>query len=461
MSLAVVILAAGQGTRMKSRLPKVLHPVAGRPMLEYSLQAAAALGAARTLVVLGHQADRVRSVLPPGAEAVLQEPQLGTGHALGQARAVLGDACDEILVLYGDMPLLRAGTLRALISARQNGPASVLTARLPDPTGYGRILRDGAGNLRGIVEEAEATSEEKVITEVNCGIYCFQAARLWDILPGLPRHADAEYYLTDVIALAAEQGTPVVGVPVGDPDEASGINNRVQLARTDAVLRQRIRERLMLAGVTLLDPSSAFIDDTAVIAADTVVHPNTFIEGRTSIGEGCIIGPNTRVVDSTIGQGCHIVFSVLEEATLEENVRVGPFSHLRAGAHLCSGAYLGNYAEVKNSRLGPGTQMHHFSYIGDARVGANVNIAAGVITCNFNSETQEKYPTDIEDGVALGSDTMLVAPVLVGRGAVTGAGSVVTHDVPPETVVRGVPAEAVRRVRPRRSSASSASKGLS
>ncbi len=449
MSLAVVILAAGQGTRMKSRLPKVLHKIAGRPMLEYSLRNAAALGASRTVVVLGHQADRVRSILPPRVETVQQEPQLGTGHALAQAAPILVDSCGEVVVLYGDMPLLRSETLRDLVERRGAAPASLLTAHMPGMSGFGRILRDESGSLRAIAEEKEASPEEQAITEVNCGIYCFRAGWAWDVLRNLPAHPDGEYYLTDVVELAHRAGTPIVAMTLADPDEVYGVNNRIQLARADGILRQRVRERHMLAGVTIVDPATVYIDDTVEIGMDTVIYPNTFLEGSSAIGEGCTIGPGSRIVDSKTGPGCRISQSVVEQSTLEDGVEMGPFCHLRPGAYLCSGVYLGNYAEVKNSRLGPGTQIHHFSYLGDATVGAGVNIAAGTITCNFNSETQTKSATVIEDGASIGSDTMLVAPVRIGRGAVTGAGSVVTRDVPPETVAHGVPARAARPVRHR------------
>jgi bifunctional UDP-N-acetylglucosamine pyrophosphorylase/glucosamine-1-phosphate N-acetyltransferase len=447
--LAAVVLAAGQGTRMKSRWPKVLHQAAGRPMLEHVLQAVAALRPRRTVVVLGAGADQVRSALPPGVDSVLQESQLGTGHALAQAAAAVGSSAGEVLVLYGDMPLLRPETLRSLVEARGGAVASLLTAQIAGLSGYGRILRSPNGSIQTIVEEVEASPEQRAITETNSGVYCFESPWIWDALSRLNLHPNGEYYLTDVVGLAVEEGRAVVGVPAADPDEVQGVNNRAQLAQAEATLRQRIRQRLMLAGVTLVDPPTAYIDGTVVVGADTVVYPNTILEGRTTIGEGCVIGPNSHIRDSSVGAGCRVIASVVEEATLEDEVRVGPFSHLRPGAYLCRGVFLGNYAEVKNSRLGPGTEMHHFSYVGDATVGANVNVAAGVITCNFDAETQEKNATTIEDDVALGSDTMLVAPVRVGAGAITGAGSVVTKDVAPDTVVRGVPARPARATKTR------------
>jgi len=440
MRLAAVVLAAGQGVRMKSKLPKVLHPLAGRPLITHVLEAARQIGADQLVVVLGYRAEAVRAVVGEGVTGVVQEPQLGTGHAVLQARPVLEGQCDTVLVLYGDMPLLRAETLRRLVERHHEGGAAItlLTVVSDDPQGFGRILRNGAGQVLGIVEETHATKEQLAIRELNCGIYCFRASWLWAHLPQLSVSPKGEYYLTDMVGLAVAQGLPVEALPITDRDEVLGINTRVHLAQAEAVVRQRICERHMLNGVTILDPASTFIDDAVEIGADTVIYPWTILAGRTRIGEGCQIGPGMRIVDATLGDGCVVQYSVLEECVLEAGVDVGPFSHLRAGAYLEAGVHIGNFGEVKRSRLGRGVKMGHFSYVGDAEVGPGANIGAGTITCNYDG--QRKHTTEIGEGAFIGSDTMLVAPVRVGKGAKIGAGSVVTHDVPDGAVAYGVPA---------------------
>jgi len=304
--------------------------------------------------------------------------------------------------------------------------------------GFGRILRDEGGLVVGIVEEAVATDTQKKIRELNCGVYCFDGHWLWPHLTQLPLSPKGEYYLTDLVAMAVAEGQAVEALKISDVTEVLGINDRTHLAQAEAVVRKRINERWMLEGVTLLDPTLIFIDATVRIGQDTIIYPNTYLQGATTIGRQCRLGPNTIVRNSTVGDGCTIEASVIEGAILEEDVDVGPFSHLRKGAHLATGVHVGNFGEVKNSYLGPGTKMGHFSYLGDATVGREVNIGAGTITCNFDG--QRKHPTAIEDGAFIGSDTMLVAPVRVGAGAKIGAGSVVTHDIPPHSVAYGVPA---------------------
>jgi len=438
--LSVVILAAGQSTRMKSELPKVLHPLAGKPMVQYAVEMAAELTPEKPLLVVGNGADQVRQAVGDQVIYVEQRELLGTGHALLQARPLLEGRSEMVLVWYADMPLLSADTQRQLLElqAESKGPIAMLTVEADDPMGFGRILRDEASQVIGIVEEAVATDAQKAIRELNCGVYCFDGHWLWPHLAQLPLSPKGEYYLTDLVAMAVAEGEVVRALTISDVTEVLGINDRSHLAQAEAAMRQRINEKWMLEGVTLLAPALTFIDATVEIGQDTVIYPNTYLEGATAIGRQCRLGPNTIVRDSTIGDGCTIEASVVEGAVLEDGADVGPFSHLRKGAHLAQGAHVGNFAEVKNSYLGPGSKMGHFSYLGDATVGEDVNIGAGTITCNYDG--QHKHPTIIEDGAFIGSDTMLVAPVRVGAGARIGAGSVVTHDIPPGSVAYGVPA---------------------
>jgi bifunctional UDP-N-acetylglucosamine pyrophosphorylase/glucosamine-1-phosphate N-acetyltransferase len=445
--LSIVILAAGQSTRMKSELPKVLHPLAGKPMVQYAVETAAELAPGKPLLVVGNGAGQVRRAVGDQAIYVEQREQLGTGHALLQARPLLEGQSEMITVWYADMPLLYADTLRRLteLQADGKGPITMLTVEADDPMGFGRILRDEAGQVVGIVEEAVATEEQKAIKELNCGVYCFDGAWLWPHLTQLPLSPKGEYYLTDIVAMAVAEGQSVEALKISDVTEVLGINDRTHLAQAEAAMRQRINQKWMREGVTLLAPALTFIDATVEIGQDTVIYPNTYLEGATAIGRQCRLGPNTIVRDSTIGDGCTVEASVVEGAVLEEGVDVGPFSHLRKGAHLAEGVHVGNFGEVKNSHLGPGTKMGHFSYLGDATVGKEVNIGAGTITCNYDG--QRKHRTIIEDGAFIGSDTMLVAPVRVGAGAKIGAGSVVTHDIPPGSVAYGVPARVKGQVK--------------
>lgn len=440
-TLAVVILAAGQSTRMKSRHSKVLHPLAGRPLITYSLRLAEALQPAHLLLVLGHLAPEIQAVLGPTYRYVLQEPQLGTGHAVRQVRPLLEGRCDELLVLYGDTPLLHLETVQEMLRRhRETGAAiTLLSAVLPDPRGYGRVIRDAYGRVRAVVEEADAGPEERAVPEVSSGILLFQAGWLWEHLPRIPRSAKGEYYLPALIGQAFAEGAAVLAHPAPDPEEILGINDRVQLAQAEAILRRRIAERAMLNGVTVVDPSSTYMDDTVEVGQDSIIQPNTHLLGQTRVGEECTIGPSAILVDTTVGNRCRILASVLEGATLEDEVDVGPFSHLRRGAYLCRGVHIGNFGEVKNSRLGPGVKMGHFAYIGDAEIGEETNIGAGTITCNYDTQ-RRKNRTRVGRRVFIGSDTMLVAPVEVGDEAATGAGSVVTRDIPPRTIAYGVPA---------------------
>ncbi len=441
MELAVVILAAGQGTRMKSDLPKVLHPLAGRPLVTYAIEMARTLASARPVLVVGHRAEAVRKAVDDDVALVEQTEQLGTGHAVLQARQALRGRSDLVLVTYADMPLLTTGTLLRLVERqRENpGPLSILTVVADDPRGFGRVMRDESDAVVQVVEEAVAAPEQLAIRELNVGVYCFDADWVWthvDRIPlSLPKQ---EYYLTDLIGMAVAEGLRVEAVATEDAAEALGINTRVHLAEAESVLRHRINEHWMLAGVTIVDPATTYVEPGVTIGQDTTIRPNTHLRGETTIGRNCHIGPNTTVVDCQIGDGCRVLASVLEQAVMEDGSDVGPFGHLRKGARLCEGAHMGNFGEMKNARLGSGAKMGHFSYLGDAEVGAGANIGAGTITCNFDGV--HKHKTVIEEGAFIGSDTMLVAPVRVGKKAKTGAGAVVTHDVPDGAVVYGVPA---------------------
>ena len=331
---------------------------------------------------------------------------------------------------------------------RATGAAVVLVASpVDEPRGYGRVVRDAAGHVRAVVEEATATDAERAIREINAGVYCFDAAWLWSGLGKIAPSRSGEYLLTDIVGIAVQEGQLVESI-VAPAEVTSGVNDRVQLAAATAVIRDRIRKRVMLAGATLVDPATSYLDDTVKIGTDTVIYPGTVIEGHTAIGSGCRIGPHSHIVDSDVGNDAQVVMSVVEGAEIADGARIGPFSHVRPGARIGALVELGNYAEVKNASIGAGTKMHHFGYVGDAEIGADVNVGAGTVTCNFDSETGFKSTTIVCDGASLGSDTILVAPVRVGAGAVTGAGAVVTRDVEPDSVVVGIPA---RRIRVRRS----------
>lgn len=441
MKLASLILAAGQGTRMKSDLPKVLHPLLGRPLVTYTLETALALTGEPPVLVVGYGAEAVQQTVGDRAVCVLQAEQRGTGHAVLQARELLAGQSDLVLVMYADMPLLTVETLRRLVARQEEnpGPITLLTLWDDNPRGFGRIVRDQSGAVIQIVEEADATPEQLAIKELNAGVYCFDAGWLWANVSQIPLNpVKQEYYLTDLIGMAVAQGKRVETVTATDPTEALGINTRVHLAEAERLLRQRINERWMLEGVTIVDPATTYIEPGVTIGRDTVILPNTHLRGCTAIGPRCEIGPNTIIVDSSIGERCRVTASVVEGAVMEDESDVGPFGHLRKGARLCRGAHMGNFGEIKNATLGPGAKMGHFSYLGDAEVGAEANIGAGTVTCNYDGI--RKHRTLIGEHAFIGSGTMLVAPVRVGSGAKIGAGSVVTHDVPDGALVYGVPA---------------------
>ena len=455
-ALDVLILAAGLGTRMRSRTAKVLHQLGGRPLIAHVCNTAAALSPRHIYVVVGHQADEVRAAVraelgPEGARFVTQTEQRGTGDAVMCARDVLKDADSTLLVLYGDTPLLRAETLGALIhqhrTHRGHGAScTLMSVRLDDPAGYGRVIRDEEGRFQRIVEQKDASPEERAVGEINAGIYCFETADLFPALERVrPANAQGEYYLTDVPGILREAGRDVSVFVHGDAREVSGINTRVELAEFERILRVRTLRNLMLnSGVTVIDPAHTYVSPEAQIDNDTILHPGVVIEGRTVIGQNCEIRSGARITNSRVGSGVTVKdHSVIVDSEIGDHCSVGPFAHLRMQAVMEEGAAVGNFVEVKKSRLGRKVKSMHLTYLGDATVGHNTNIGAGTITCNYDGK--HKHATVIEDNVKLGSDTMLVAPVRVGARSVTGAGSVVTRDVPPGTLVAGVPA-AVKKV---------------
>jgi len=426
--LTTIILAAGEGKRMRSRTPKVLHPLCGRPLISYSLRLAQTL-ADRVVMVVGPNADGIRALAGDGVTIAEQRERLGTGHAVKQAR----DACPStgpLLVLAGDMPLLLLETVERLVEHHRasGAAATVLTAVVERPQGYGRVLRQG-GRVKRIVEDRDATDDQRKISEINTSVYCFDARRLWPALNEIkPDNDQGELYLTDVIGVLARAGAKVEAVTVGDAIEAMGINDRGQLAALAAIQRRRILDRLMAQGVTIVDPASTYVDDTVTIGPDSVVHPQAVIVGATTVGEGCVIGAGSHVSDSTLADRVVLrPYSIIETAVIDEDAVLGPFCHLRPGCHIGAGAEIGNYAELKKSKVGRRTKIHHVSYTGDATVGDNVNIGAGMITCNFDG--YRKHPTLIEDGAFVGTNSSLVAPVTIGAGAYVAAGSVITKNV--------------------------------
>ena len=445
MKITSVILAAGEGTRMKSEVPKVLHPLMGSPMLSYAIDTALQVTEIPPVVVIGYGADDVKEKFNQGIRFVIQRDRLGTGHAVQQAEEILQNKTDLVLVTYSDMPLIQPETLKSLVEAKREhmGPMVMLSIIADDPRGFGRIVRDSNGMISEIVEQVQATPEQLAIMEINPGVYCFDASWLWEALRRIEISPKGEYYLTDLVGIAVKDGEIVKAVSMEDPDEFIGINTRVHLAEATAILRRRINQKWMNAGVTMVDPERIYVEPTVEIGVDTVLWPDTYLQDGTIIGKSCSIGPNSIVRNSKIGDRCQVLSSVVESAILENDVDIGPFGHLRRGAHLAEGVHMGNFGEVKNSYLGPGTKMGHFSYLGDTTTGENVNIGAGSITCNYDGE--KKHPTEIGSGAFIGSDTMLVAPVRLGDGVRTGAGSVVTKDIPEGALAVGMPARVLRK----------------
>jgi bifunctional UDP-N-acetylglucosamine pyrophosphorylase/glucosamine-1-phosphate N-acetyltransferase len=436
MSVAAVILAAGQGTRMKSALPKVLHAVAGRPLLAHVLAAARAAGAQPIVTVIGHGAEQVRATFAgDGVVFAPQAEQLGTGHALQCAAPELAWFAGDLLLLCGDVPLLRGETLAALVAHHrvQRATVTVLTARVADPRGYGRILR-GAGGVERIVEEKDATPDERAVDEINTGIYVFAAPRVFQLLAGLSNdNAQGEYYLTDVIAAARAAGEQVAALATAQAEEAMGINDRVQLAEAGKVLRERINTTHLRNGVTVIDPAATYIEADVLIGADTIIHPGVHLRGKTVIGCGCEIDPGVIISDCTLADRVHVkAGSVLTEATVGADTDIGPMAHLRPGTVLAGENKIGNFVETKKARIGRGSKASHLTYLGDAEIGSGVNIGCGTITCNYDGVN--KHVTVIEDDVFVGSDVQFVAPVRIGRGSLIGAGSTITKDVPADAL---------------------------
>jgi bifunctional UDP-N-acetylglucosamine pyrophosphorylase/glucosamine-1-phosphate N-acetyltransferase len=448
-SFAAVVLAAGEGKRFRSSLPKVLHMAAGKPLIGHVLSAIKACGPAETVVVASPRKDDISAAVRDaghgdGIKYVVQDPPKGTGDAVRVGLRGLGGGADVILVVCGDTPLIRSETLRSLLDAHESGGAgvTVLTAECPAPGDLGRIVRTANGDLEAIVEARDATAPQLETTEINAGIYVFDRESLSTLLDKLsPSNAQAEYYLTDVIGLMRAEGIPVLAVR-GEWTDTIGVNDRSQLAQAAAHLYERVAERWMLEGVTIVDPSSTFIDASVTIGRETTILPGTFLEGSTAIGAGAEVGPYSRITDSQIGDGAVVSFSVVRDSDIGPQASVGPYASLRPGTRLAKGAKLGTFVESKNAVLGEDSKAGHLSYLGDATVGAGVNIGAGTITCNWDGK--DKHETVIDDEAYIGSDTMLVAPVHIGKRAATGAGSVVKGDVPDEALAVGVPARVVK-----------------
>jgi bifunctional UDP-N-acetylglucosamine pyrophosphorylase/glucosamine-1-phosphate N-acetyltransferase len=436
-SCAAIVMAAGRGVRMKSRIPKVLHTVGGIPMVRRVVDALAAAGVDQTVVCIGPGQEAIQGALPPGTRTVIQAEQLGTGDAVRVGLTGVPDSVETILVLGADSPLLTAETLRELLASAR-AAISVSVCELDDPHGYGRVVFGLDGGVQRIVEEADATEDERKIRLVDGWPFAFNAAWLRGAIGRLQPASNGELYWTQLIGEAVSDGELVWPVRVADPWEILGVNDRRQLADMEAALRRRTCRRLMDAGVTIVDPSSTYIEEQVSIGQDSVVHPQSFLRGETRIGETCVVGPGADITNCHLGNEVEISYSVIEDAQIEDRVHIGPYARVRAGTILREGVYLGSFAEVKNSIVGRATQMHHFSYLGDADVGPGVNIGAGAITANYDGTN--KHRTTIGARVSIGSDTIIVAPRVLGDGAMTAAGSVVTHDVPPGGRVAGVPA---------------------
>lgn len=438
--LHLVVLAAGKGTRMKSALPKVLHAAGGLPLIEHVLRTADSISPASIVIVVGHQADDVQRALAgrTNLQFAKQEPQLGTGHALLQAEGPLTGAVGTVVLLSGDVPLLTPATLQALIERHvaSSAAATVLTAVVDDPSGYGRIERHG-GRITAIVEHKDASAEQRQIREINSGVYAFDLAPLFGALRQIgSANAQGEYYLPDLIRIYRDRGLTVETVTVNDAREIMGVNDRRELAEMTTTLRRKRNDALMTSGVTLVDPATAYIGPDVTIGPDTIIHPNVYLEGKTAVGSGCEIQCGVRIVNSTLADGVFVnSYCVIRDSRVERGADVGPFAHLRPESHLGEDTHVGAFVELKKTRLGRGTKAGHLAYLGDATIGEQVNVGAGVITVNYDGK--KKHPTTIEDNAFIGSDAQLIAPVTVARGAYVAAGSSITQDVPAGSLAIG------------------------
>ncbi len=431
----VIILAAGQGTRMKSKLYKVLHPVCGKPMVRHVLEQMKDLKAEKIVTVVGHGSDMVKSELGDECQYVLQAEQLGTAHAVMQTKELLKGKQGTTLVVCGDTPLLKAETINALMDhhIKQNAKATILTSFADDPTGYGRIIRNEQGHVEKIVEHKDATDEEKQVREINAGTYCFDNESLFNALEKVSNeNAQGEYYLPDVIEILKSEGEIVTAYSTDDFTETLGVNDRVALSQAEKIMRQRINEKHMRNGVTIIDPEQTYIESDVVIGQDTIIYPGTIIKGKTTIAEDCVIGPHTEIVNCSVDSETTIRQSVAHDSQIGASVQIGPFSHIRPQSHIHDEVRIGNFVEVKKSTFGKGSKASHLSYIGDAEVGDNVNIGCGSITVNYDGVN--KFKTIIEDNVFIGCNSNLVAPVKIGEGAYVAAGSTITKDVPSEAL---------------------------
>ncbi|WP_036709428.1 bifunctional UDP-N-acetylglucosamine diphosphorylase/glucosamine-1-phosphate N-acetyltransferase GlmU [Paenibacillus pinihumi] len=426
-----IVLAAGQGKRMKSKLYKVLHPVCGKPMVSHVLDMVQEAGCERSVVIVGHGAEKVQSVLGNQAEFVLQSEQLGTGHAVLQAKDLLANEEGTTIVICGDTPLVSKETVLAMLQLHEGSAsaATVLTAELPDPSGYGRVIRGEQGQVEKIVEHKDCNMQEAAVREINTGTYCFNNRKLFEALSKVTNsNAQGEYYLTDVIGILQQQGEIIQAYCAADPAEAIGVNDRVALAEAERSMRERIVRRHLLAGVTIIDPASVYIESDIIIGADTVIYPGTVLRGKTVIGEDCVIGPQADISNCEIASRTAIKHSVLNDSVIGSSCSIGPFAYLRPGSKLGDNCKVGDFVELKNASLGDGSKVSHLSYVGDAAVGKDVNIGCGAITVNYDGFNKSK--TEIGDGAFIGSNVNLIAPVKIGDGAYVVAGSTITHDVP-------------------------------